>query len=406
MVERIKAMSEDGYNPIEWEESDFEIKLTEMKIDASGAIPITWCLSKKAVEWLQGSPKAWVMFVSTATSPSGRNAEWRGYAPISDMMAYITFLRPGTNKIIARITKDKDAVKLWMSRVDGRWSREVVDYPTHDVDSKEEVEKWNYTLVRSQWGWCDNKDYPSSAPFGSIQLDIPKDCFAPEPPEWEKTWVNFFWDNKAVDQCEYRKRRMLAYPWQVAPFLLVWCLRFLIAALPLTMGCYNANWKPVYFPINHSTFDIWDHHRGRNFFYIKSWGEPRWGLLIPLWIWAIAISLSFGNIIIPMILVSIVGAALGFALLIPILGWIFSRKVFGGVLIRLVDKLDKIIDKWWQGRVEKGISQQAEELQLMLCEGEAHLAPIKSIRDLPPRKRTIKLAFHGLKSQVCRPYSK
>lgn len=396
-------MIEDNVVNERWSEFDFQIKLTEMKIDASGSIPITWCLSPKVLEYVKDEPKVWVLLASTSMTPSGRRTEWRSYVALKDMIAYITFLSPGKNKIVGRITKRKTSVKDWMRRTSGDWMprtsgdwiNDVFHYPTPGVDDKKEIESYTYPFCKGYWDY-----YEDIAPSGTLQVDIPKDCFAPEPPEWEKAWVNFFWINKAVDQCEYRKRRMLTYPWQIIPFLSLWLTRFAIAALPMTFGFYNANWKPIFSPINHDTNDIWDGSVIKNMFFIKAFAEgEKLGLIFPIMIWASAISLYFGNIFFP---ICIWGSLLLIVILIGTM-LIFSTTFIGKIIDKLFCYLGAKIEIWYKAYQEKNAILQAEEYQELLCSKSMR---IKSIKDLPPKKRTFKLAFHGLKSKVCRPYSR
>jgi hypothetical protein len=63
--------------------------------------------------------------------------------------------------------------------------------------------QWDCTLDRSI--------YRADRVQAFVDVDIPKECFAREPSDLEKRWVNWLYMSKTVDQCEFRKRRLFAY---------------------------------------------------------------------------------------------------------------------------------------------------------------------------------------------------
>lgn len=393
-------MVDGNFSSKKWEESDFEIKLTDIKIDASGSIPITWCLSPKVLKWLNGK-EAWVLLATTSMTPSGKYTEWRSYVRLTDMLAYVVFQRSGKCKILARITKCKDYVKKWMNRDNGGWADNVFIYPFNDID-KEEIDTWTYPLSSRSWGSCETPGYNSSNPYGTFQLDIPKECFAPEPPAWEKTWVNFFWTNKAVDQCAYRKRRMLAYPWQVIPFLILWSIRLIGAILPYTIGSWNVNWKPIYSPIYNSTFDLWPGQGNwKNIFYIKRLGKNQMGLgiVIPLILWISGIAIWCGNWFLPKVFGVMALAVIFLALILPFLA---SVKILRSIFKTSINFIDEVITNWWDKRIATNNEIQRKEYEALLCANHN----IRTMKDLPKRKRTIRLRFEGIKSKVCKPFAR
>jgi len=86
----------------------FELRLTEFKSDV-GSIPITWCVDR---DWLfkNSDSEQYVLLSVAPPEKGGDKAEWRGWAKLSDMMAYVTFYRPGKNRILARVTPTKKQI--------------------------------------------------------------------------------------------------------------------------------------------------------------------------------------------------------------------------------------------------------------------------------------------------------
>lgn len=390
-----------SFDNVEWEDSDFEVKLTEMNVDASGSIPITWCLSPKVLEWVyQNGNNAWVLLATTSMTPSGEVTEWRSYTKLKDMLAYVTFHRPGHCKVVAMLTTDKDKVKRWMLRSEGKWKHQTFQYPMSDVDSDDEVKEWEYKFSRNLWVLLNE---PTYNPFGTLDVELPKDCFAGEPPAWEKIWVNFLWRNKAVDQCEYRRRRMFAYTLQIIPFALLLALRAAILLLSLCFGVYNWSWKPLYSPIFNSTFDICPEKTKSIFLYPFKSKEFRTvvALLLPLALWGSAVAvIVYKYWMLPLLLAAAIVTVLVIAFVIPI---VFKLKIVRGFFGAIFGVLDHVISRMIDSIAERKQEQLRAEHEAMLC---THATTITRLRDLPKKKRTIKLAFYGLKSQICKPYAK
>jgi len=373
---------------------DFELKLTEIDVQ-SGSIPVTWCLSK---EWLDNnSIKDWyVMFVVAPISPDGGSAEYRGYARLSDMMAYVTFFRPGKNRIYARLTKSKSTVYSWMERREGKWRDNVITYPRYDLDmDKVKGGTWEYQLSGAY----------SDSVESSIDVDMPKECFAGEPWDIEKAWVNWLFTSKAVDQCEFRKRRMFAYT--IQPLVFMFFLFFnILTTLVLTLcGCKGVNYSVMFHPLSSSWFDISSGISGS--YYALPYEPPAKYVLMPI-----------PPMMLFAFLLGFVTKGFKFGLLLGLLPLgvvcIVTLAAFIAYLmlkIPLFYMLDRTIGRWISKFIEE--SDKAAQLreveynkvqrEFLSCSSRIR---IKSLSDLPKPKRSIKLRFQGLKSMVCKPFSR
>ncbi len=364
---------------------DFTLNLTEITV-ASGSIPVTWCMSP---EWLESHnvDEYWVLLSTCQPQRGGDKAEWRGYCKLSEMMAYVTFFRPGINRIYATITLDKSKIQSWMRREDGHWANQVISFPSPWTN---DINHWMYNL------------YDSNSGSDNIQIDLPKDCFAKEPWEIEKVWVNWLWKNKAIDQCEFRRRRMFAYSVQPLLFLVVVLFRITVAIACLSVGCKGIGWGPVFKPLYYSTSDIVGDIDG-SYFVVKKLKEPYSFMFIPMVPFALLGALfPRHNILLTLV------SALFSALFIPMLcavGFVLSFA-FSSLIERIVNSFDTF-DRFHQSRNEAKVRALTEwnnqQRELMVC---SNTKVIRKISDLPKSKRTIKLRFHGLKSMVCRPFAK
>lgn len=376
----------------EIKEKSFELKLTEMSTGA-GAIPVTWCLSES---WLKGnSVKDFYVLLSTYNpTPNGKTAEWRGYVKLSDMMTYVTFLRPGVNRISACLVRNEEVVKNWMKREGGRWSDDVVSFPKYD--SELEMDKngeWEYRL-----GSYSYQDH--------LQVEIPSECFAPEPWEIEKTWVNWLWKYKSVDQCEFRKRRMLAYSVQPIIFLFLMVVRVLLMFACLTVALKGLKWGPIFSPLNYDTLDICNDVE-KSYFTVSKWEIPNSFVFIPSL--PIALIIGFINVATGLKsgILSVCLYAISGALFIPVvilcvmvLTYCVNNVTFG-------KKIGAFIDKWFEARDAQADIRNAERQryyqEMMTC---SSTRVIRKLSDLPKDKRTIRLRFLGVKSMVCRPFAR
>lgn len=365
----------------------FELRLTENEVQ-TGSIPITWCIDRKWAEENYGK-NCWVLIAVAPPRKSGKTAEWRGWARLTDMMAFITFYRPGKNRIMARVTKSKSDIEQWMERSDGTWKYDVFNFP-NDWES-EDSSKYLRAKI-----WVDSRLW------NYMDVDLPAECFAKEPPEWEKTWVNFFFKKKSVDQCEYRKRRMFAYSLQPIAVLIIALLYLVVTGGIQLFNLFIGKWTKW---SNWGTGDV--EIDGRiNYLTVKHFDKLSW-IFIPI----------------PLVLF------VGFLLLkiLHIKKWLFimlalaptyiaAVLVSWGIMLLLAvifSKFIKMYENSAPGRrdareraaEEKRLREEAlrrAELEFILCSA----ARIKNIKDLPKNKRTVKLRFQDLKSMVCKPFAR
>jgi len=181
-----------------------KIKLLETEV-TSASLPITWRVNKN---WLKKNGADWDILFSTVSFDDDRKTEWRSKCKLTDLVHYVKFLRPGKNRIFAIIS-------------------------------------------------CGYRDCYIDEKSTSLDVDLPEEVFADEPPAWEKNWVNFFFSTKAVDQCDFRKRRLLAYtiqPILIVLMLIVRCIAFLGF---LSVGASKLNARPLIHP-NERISDIWE----------------------------------------------------------------------------------------------------------------------------------------------------
>ena len=341
-----------------------ELKLLETGVQ-SACVPITWCIDK---EWLRENGTNHDILFGTAPFGDGKKAEWRGRGKITDLVQYVTFLRPGKSRIFVIIPDQyySHFIRDWESRSGGNWEYEVVSYTESTPEVINDV-YWKHTNV------------------GYIDVELPEDVFASEPPAWEKNWVNFFFSSPAKDQCDFRKRRLLAYSVQPVLILLMFIVRWVTFLGLLSCGARGLNARPLVHP-NECIDGIWEESQ-------EPWiiDKTRGTGFAPM---GASIMLAPGVIIGGIILDFLMGIPTWTAILVPFAGVFFIIMVLGiiGVVGTYVERQSRVVP-------ENPEDEPKKEIDYLGCPQK-----IVTLRDLPKEKRTIKLRFTGLKSRVCAPF--
>jgi hypothetical protein len=346
----------------------------------------------------------------------GKHKEYRKVAPLSDLMTYVELRTAGPNKIwgFISLNEKKTARSCYLNREYSTFSTDILEYDGSD------------------WGWSQ-KSYAQNNPelyAESLPIVVPTGVFAKEPPEWEKTWVNLFFRQKPMDQCDYRRRRLFAYSAQ--PIIMFFNLLFRLVMLfaAAMVGKRGCSFKYLLHPIQYdmeTQFDVFKggcvfirsdrdgdniNSTGGTFAYIirKFWSLP----FIPVFSIPTAIFFYFAPHRAVVVFAHIIGGLTGFilagVLLICFIEFGSASKFFGGIarflgiigggihklLNRLVpEKKDpfKPVQFWYL---------QQDEMEYLACKPDK--TPM-TFAKLPPKKRTFNLYFQEIKSKVCKPFS-
>lgn len=361
----------------------------------NGTIAITWCVSHETLDKLSKreilDPQVVICVAPSADNKYDIRKEFRKVVPLKDLMTYVEFRNPGKNKIWAFIS-GHDGAKRVKRKYMTREGYFVSDILTCEGD------EFTPHIVA-------HLPYMTALP---IEVEVPAECFAPEPAEWEKAWVNHWFYNKPIDQCNYRRRRLLAYTIQPIAFFLMGVVKTLILLMATLIGARNWSLKYLLHPLTYSIRDSMDIFDEGSIFIRHLPEDDEKGapnnmsryLLRKLYL------VPFMPIILILMALSIY-----FHL------WPVIATIFGGVLFALL--IIFTVDTNWVGRgiawirdhflkgVDKAIDPEywylrQEEVDMIVCDGSQKTA---SVAALPPKKRTIMLRFSEIKSKVCRPFS-
>ncbi len=349
----------------------------------SATVPVRWCVTKDEVEALK---KAEALNPHILLVVMSGSRETRYLLPLNQMMEYLQFFKPGPSQVFASIVwyctgKAGKLQDLYLARKDDRYRNTVLN---GEHDGLLEPQYLGYKHLG----------------FDRLELVLPSELFAKEPPQWEQRWVNLWFETKPRDECQYRRRRILAYTIQ-PPAVLLWLTgllgwRWLAAAFQLLLLCRRGvNLKPLVHPWRYKTEDIWD-RAGETIF----WREVgRRGEELPLLfllpfapIWPLVILLGLGLLYLrnPALLIWEIAAI--------IFGCSVGLMVLGTVLLFVSPALLRKLEEKQKAKWRKAQADYEE----LLCNGCSEV----SFRALPPERQTIYLRFQDLKARVCQPFAR
>ena len=334
----------------------------------SGTVPISWCIDEETINNFVKKGVADPVIVISVFPEHNKSKDHRIIAPLRDLMAYVEFFCKGKNRIFAFVCSSMEEAKMYLEPSSyNKYFHSVGNYNGDDYATDFNME------LRAE----------------PLEIEVPAECFAPEPPEWEKCWVNWLFRQPPIDQCDYRRRRMFAYSIQhiIMAFNLIW--RILITLLALSIGSKEFSFRPLLHPIDVPIEYVTDICEGGSIFIGK--GESRFlnyarMIFMPI-------------IFIPLVIFFIVGAKGAFSLLLVLK--IFAL-IIGAIVVTVATCVGicHIIEVYEEK--QKFWYLNKEQMKAVLCDGSAKTTELSK---LPRKNRSIKLRFYDLKSKVCRPFS-
>lgn len=383
---------------------DLELHVPETTTQSS-VIPVNWCLSPRLLQQLKddsASNGGKIPYILLVTTPEENwkvrinyKLEIRKAVPVYDLLAYVDFKRPGENAIAGLITFNPD---IYLQRENFCYGSDIFDNPIYWTN--EEKEK---TTEPSVWPCVQSK-----LVYDLIKVNVPSEVFAKPPPQWEQDWVNLWFLSTPHDQCNYRRRRIVAYTIQPIVLFAFALLKFVLACFWLSIGQKIGKIKDVINPITSASFEeILKKERWLVLPGIENWTKHLANIALPLfWIINFYLSYAFGVTwwAIPLFLGMV---ATSIQTLISLVFGMFylydlykekrnnkhkQKKIIktnSGSVIKTINTGHKVIKKL--EKAEAGL----------ICNSQTYFKP----KDLPKQSRTIKIMYEGVKASICRPFS-
>lgn len=405
---------------------------------SEAVIPIRWCVCKTTLEQLRAdsvkSPHL-LLVVVKRSELQNREVE-RHLIPLDRAMQYVQFSSPGNHTILASIVWEKDG--------NSRIVRQAILGRDDFGDYKEPVFA---TTTKNDETGVEILVHPALKSLGQATLDInvSREFFAKEPPQWLSRWVNFMGWPQARDQCQFRRRCIFAFTAQPVIVFAVFAIYFIgaictsayrcmVTAFWLSLGKRNLNLKPILHPFSRDVRadDIY-RHCSASVFTQDNEGNPH-----PLYLQVLT---PFYWIVFFLIAVLVARISYGrefsaktsfcYAILwtitassLVVLFFAICRFLKDFALTPLKRRFRRIgeaIDQKLEIQIKKSRERYMKNIQIREKEAAGQLVlfydslepitctgtpPPVDLEALPKNHQTISLRFARLKAMVCKPFAR
>ena len=345
---------------------------------------VRWCVDPELFRELQAQkaiPHILIVVYNVVSI-----AEYRYVEKLSALTVFIPFRKAGENIIYATIcwnTEDETVSDRFLAKGSYRYNTSV--------------------LKEDHSGFLSNLEH--SKDFATATVHVDEALFPKQPFDWG--WVNRWFTEKPVDQCEFRKRRIFAYTAQ--PILLV-IGRIIYGLLMNTVAFFTLLWGRVpnidilnpFGNVDGNTPD--DVYRYQPYYFDRWYSIPFRPVIL---IAVCGIAIGIGAIVNATYLLTVLGyAALAFAIFMVLLtiGYYGLHAPYKRSEKNRWDreheerrKRQEIADAEFKRKLKEEY-QLAQRALCLFVKSEDPLA-------IPDEAQTAKLRFNGIKRRVCRPYA-
>ena len=360
----------------------------------SGTVPVSWCVDKSTLKTLAEKDVAepYLLLVISPQENYSKQREVRKLVPLRDLMTFVEFHAPGVNRIFGLIVwVHHDVGKKALRPLQECYLRRF--YGRYDTDMLEEDGDEILEGRRTYDGMTEVN--------ASLDVTMPRECFAKEPPEWEQRWVNMAWRSMPEDQCDYRRRRLWAYSGQVVIGAIVYAFRLAAALfLLLLFGLRKIDFGSLLHPLRCVTSDIWsdafeEGDEACGTYFVPKWTKRRFRYLFLAFMPALVIPMF-------LILKYGVGFSASAASLWALAGIAAVIATLAAAVIGLIAFLERRADRKKARPAEDPWYAREEEMRYLVCGSNVP----RGLKDLPKSRRTIRLRFLDFKARVCRPFAR
>lgn len=384
----------------------------DIKQDPNGqttaSVPVRWCITPELMTELEMRSwgKPYVVFVIRSVidiEVAGNSVQdYRDtdmqFVALEKEMTYLHFTRPGANQICAFVVN----VRGWKD------SKKLSQLRSDYVGS-------SYSCLNERGTRKYMDEFPSFALMAGkvLNVEVPREFFAKEPPAWAKQVVKIFFRGKEEDQCHFGRRMIVSLPMasMVIPFVTV--TKFLALVVGLLLGLRKMEPKTVLHPfdlrpiapINYVDRPIWWYKQdgtARNPL-VWPWNPPMF-----LLVFSIVFTLKVNDVLPDVSLGMLVLLSLLWLLAIDLIFLLCLAAILVlGLCLSVFGKQSSSKQATSERQKAKRAAERAERMQrlnAMVC--SAGSVKTVSLEALPKEKQTIGLRFSELKTKVCRPYAR
>jgi hypothetical protein len=384
----------------------FQLQIADTDV-TNGSIAVSWCLDQEMLKKLAdaGVVDPQVVICVAPADDYHCSQEYRKMVPLKELMTYIEFRKSGKNNIWGFISLDKPRTirSMYFEKAEGAYQTNLLNY---DGD--------NYSTMML------NSETPEDVEASKFQflsrpvsVFVPSEAFAKEPTQFEKNWVNHFFRDKVVDQCQFRKRRLFAYlvqPWMIG---FTWLVKLFGVVAALLTAQKGLTLKHLLSPLSYGVDETYSDLFTEGCWLVPHLAEDdkhssdlpsawycvrKFGLLIftPLLLLVFGF-LAYRHCWAFLAAFSTVALAI---ICVFLTACIITRN--STTIRNQIDSLMNVLS----GKQKKELAPlwylDQDESAFITCSKEKK--PLR-YRDIPVGRKTIRLRFQNLKSKVCRPFS-
>ena len=275
------------------------------------------------------------------------------------------------------------------------------------------------------WALYNEDGYHEEDFEDTVEVTVSPEYFAKEPPEWLKSWANLWHEFPAADQCQLRRRMLVALTVQppvVALWLILRQTGQLLFAIALELLLFrNINLRPLIHPWTYRFGDIKGDHMGKRD--SRLWADKNgkrrslfWLLINPptaalasvgpyllsrrlhvsYWQAILMVLRTIGAVLMSKYLIGIVA---GLVIIYLLIRWMAKNNPW---FKREIMQDDDEIHRYRQAMARLKEQEFAEVVSLVAC---SPLSKQAAISALPRQRRTFHLRYLDLKARLCRPFA-
>ncbi len=395
----------------------------EFQVDDQNGVDSTlwvrWCLKPAGAAYFKAVGLNPLVLI-IVSYPERQDLEQRFLVKVENCMERIWLKRHGQVKI--------HALLLWDRKLNEKKQRNEDDYEgiwkdTMATRRGQFTNNWISGLsgdLRPMYKMSDYQAIFSSAgeivenySFDSFSysVQVAQEMFAPEPPTWEKNYLNRYrWFDKPEDQCRYRKMRLIAWPLVslILPFEIIikWLTAAAILLFGVLWGVYRQDFRSLLRPWKYPIGFVWHKNAGKSISENSFWCKwPHLAafspFMMPLYAGIWIKFFDFSSLLWLIVILPLSGAGLVVVAFI-----LFHIVTFAAVrwesFKEYLDKEDEKAAK--KPKVIYVATPKFVSIPSAVCAGGLKAEPFTP-QILHPRAQTRYLRFIDLKGKMCKPYA-
>ena len=373
----------------------------------SASIPIRWCLEydeKRLFEANQYDPEKALLLVVILYQDQEITHE---LIKLTELMHYLTFKTAGrhTIKTAILLTNKHSQIELLL-----RKENQIIKDDGNFVDKNHFIDRFSVEILENS--------------IAEAEVMVDEKFFAKKPFDWN--WVNLWYERRPADQCQFRRRRFIAYTlqpilWSLWYFILAPLFKISAALATLLWGIRlkDIDWKALWFfePVSDVGRNVDKYSDYIKYRRVKNLVDVE-GEIIRIGRCNYKENPLFVRFFRPLIILSMAGLEILFLSLAPagsiliivhffLFVWLALLLVF--LAAHILNKLfvRQITDEEVEARIlaRKKVEDQKKvlELNLISCTSNPDLSPV--VRALPKPKQTAQLRFLETKAKLCKPFA-